>query len=215
MADGAIISWRNLRVIVPIAVVNTSGYLLLNAYPLSAPRLLPLTWLDRAVPFLPWTVLPYAALLFSDVVLPLFLRDREVFRRMLVAYGLAIGANFLVWAVFPTAILRPPVPSGDSVAEALYRLLVAVDGAGNCFPSGHVTIPAVAVWGLALERPRLRVPLWGGLAVLSLTILTTKQHYLADLFGGLGTAALGIALSGPAHAFVFRRGGALPAAPPR
>jgi membrane-associated phospholipid phosphatase len=213
MRAGRDIEWRNLRAIVPLAVVNTAGYLLLNAHPLAPPRLLPLTPVDQAIPFLVWTVWPYAALLLCDVALPLLLRDREVFRRVLVAYGLAIAANFLVWAAFPTIIARPPAPAGASLGEAAYRLLLAVDGAGNCFPSGHVTIPAVAVWGVALERRRLRAPLWAALAVGSLSILTTKQHYLADLLGGFATAALGIRLSGPVLA-VLRRARPATLAPP-
>jgi hypothetical protein len=207
MATGPI-AWRNLRAIVPLAAVNTAGYLLLNAFPLGTPRHLPLTAVDRAIPFLPWTVWPYALLLLSDVALPLLLRDAAVFRRVLAAYGVAISCNFLVWAAFPTVMARPVPPAGDSLTEALYRLLVAVDGAGNCFPSGHVTIPAVAVWGLSLERPGLRAPLWAGLAVASLTILTTKQHYLVDLGGGFATAALGIFASGALLAWRARAGAA-------
>ena len=170
------------------------------------PRPLPLTVVDRAVPFLVWTVWPYAALLLSDLVLPLFVRDPRVFRRALAAYGLALGLNFLVWAAFPTTMHRPQVPGGGSPSEALYRLLVAVDGAGNCFPSAHVTIPAVAVWALARERPRWRAPLWAGLALASLSIHTTKQHYLADLAGGFATAALGVTASGPLLALLGREG---------
>jgi membrane-associated phospholipid phosphatase len=204
MTHGGVVVWRNLRAMIPLTVVNSAGYLLLNAYPPSAPRVLPLTAVDRAVPFLVWTIWPYVALLLSDLVLPLFLRDQRLFQRALVAYGVAIGLNFLVWATLPTTMLRPEVPGGGSLSEGLYRLLIAVDGAGNCFPSAHVTIPAVAVWALARERPWLRVPLWTLLAMASLSILTTKQHYLVDLVGGFATAALGVGASGWLLALVGR-----------
>jgi hypothetical protein len=195
MAPDPISARQKLAVILPLTVVNTAGYLWLVHHPLSAPRMLPVTALDRAVPFLPWTTVPYVALLLSDLVLPLLLRDRAVFHRAVAAYGVAIGCNFALWALFPSTIVRPPAPVGDSLGEILYRLLAAVDGAANCFPSGHVTIPAVACWALALERPRWAPWIWSALLLASLSILTTKQHYLLDLPGGLATAAIGVIAS--------------------
>ncbi len=184
-----------LALVIPLAAINTVGYLVANEYPLFARSDLPLTAIDRALPFLVWTVWPYAMLLLADVVLPFLVRDRALFNRMLLAYGIAIGTNFLVWSLFPTAIARPDLPSGESLSEAAYRLLVAIDGAGNCFPSGHITIPSVGIWALSCEWRRHRVALWLVLALFSLSILTTKQHYVADLLGGFATAILGIALS--------------------
>lgn len=184
-----------LRAVAPLAAVNTAGYLLLNHHPFFERRHLPLTALDEAVPFVLWTVWPYLALLLSDVVLPFFVTNRQRFRRMLVAYGVAIALNFTIWALFPAEYERPPVPVGETLTEAVYRLLVSVDAAGNCFPSGHITIPAVGVWAVAGEHRRWAPALWIGLALLSVTILTTKQHYLFDLFGGFATAFVGIVVS--------------------
>jgi membrane-associated phospholipid phosphatase len=191
-----IASSSRLALVIPLAAVNTVGYLVANEYPLFARNHLPLTPVDRAIPFLVWTVWPYAMLLLSDIVLPFLVRDRALFSRMLVAYGVAIGTNFLIWSLFPTVIARPDLPSGDSLSEAAYRLLIAIDRAGNCFPSGHVTIPSVGVWALSCEWRRHRVALWIVLALFSLSILTTKQHYVADLLAGFATAMLGIAVSG-------------------
>jgi hypothetical protein len=183
-----------LRWVLPLALVNTAAYLLVNRHPLFQPAYLPPTPLDRAIPFLAWTVWPYLLLLAADVVLPLLVRERALFKRMLVAYAVAIGANLVIWILLPTAIARPEVLD-DTLSAGTYRLLLAVDGPGNCFPSAHVTIPAVAVWALGRERPRWRGPLWALFAVLSLSILTTRQHYVVDLFGGLATGALGVAVS--------------------
>ncbi len=186
--------WHKARVMLPLVLVNTTGYLLLNHHPTRPPALLPLTPVDAGLPFWVWTIWPYAVLLFADVVLPLFIRARAIFRDTVWAYAVAIALNFTVWALFPTTYPRPPLPQGDSLSEAAYRLLVAVDSPASCFPSGHITIPAVALWGLTREAPHLARPLWGGFALLSLSILTTKQHYAVDLLGGLATAAVGVAV---------------------
>jgi len=183
---------KNLAWVLPIAAVNTVGYLWLNHHPLFERHALPLTAADRATPFWPWTVWPYLLLLCSDVVLPVFIDDREIFHRTLRAYAVAIACNFAFWALWPTVLPRPPVPLDASWSSMAYRALIAVDAPGNCFPSGHITIPAVAVWGLARARPKWSLALWLGLGVLSLSILTTKQHYAADLVGGFATAAAGV-----------------------
>ncbi|MFN7133469.1 MAG: phosphatase PAP2 family protein, partial [Myxococcales bacterium] len=186
---------RNALYVAPLATVNTAGYLLLNHFPLRAPVELPLTGIDTGTPFLLWTIWIYAALLLADVVLPVLVRDRAIFFRMLGAYGIAIGLNFLVWSVYPTVYPRPEVALDDSLSAAAYRLLLTMDTPACAFPSGHITIPAVACWGLSLDRPKAAPWLWAGLALTSISILTTKQHYLADLFGGLGTALAGVVLS--------------------
>jgi hypothetical protein len=186
---------QKLRVLIPLAAVNTAGYLLLNQHPLRPPSPLPLSFADRVIPFLPWTVWPYALLLLSDVALPLLLRTRRVFRDMLVAYGAAIPLNFLGWACFPTTYPRPAAPAASSLTGAAYALLVAVDTPACCFPSGHITIPALACWGVGREQPGLRPYLYGAFALLALSVLTTKQHYVVDVLGGLGTALAGVALA--------------------
>ncbi len=186
---------RKLAFVAVVAAINSSVYWWLNHH-LRAPMELPLTPLDRAIPFLPWTMWPYLALFLSDVILPLSLRDRRVFREVVMAYAIAIVANVVIWNLVPTTYPRPTPPSGDSITDAAFRIMVSMDTPNVCFPSGHITIPAVGCWGFAREHPRLRVAIWVVFGVLSLTVLTTKQHYAVDILGGLGTALLGIAVVG-------------------
>jgi hypothetical protein len=184
---------RNVAIVSAIALVNGTGYLWLNHH-LRAPTQLWLTPLDRAIPFLPWTMWPYLVLFVSDVIFPLVLRDGRVFRDVVFAYLIAILTNVVIWNLLPTTYPRPAPPSGSSITDAAFRIMVSLDTPNVCFPSGHITIPAVGCWGFLREHPRLRVPAWTIFALLSLTILTTKQHYAVDLLGGMGTALFGIAV---------------------
>jgi hypothetical protein len=185
----------NALCLAPVAALNTAGYLLINHHHLRPPIELPLSALDRAIPFWPWTVWPYAVLLLVDVLLPLALRNRAIFFDTLAAYSVAILLNFAIWALFPTSYPRPTSPAGGGfMTTAAYHLLVAIDSPASCFPSGHITIPIVAVWGLGREHPRLKAGLWIGLSLLAVTVLTTKQHYVVDVAGGLATAWIGIAV---------------------
>jgi membrane-associated phospholipid phosphatase len=184
---------RKVAIVGVLALVNSAGYWWLN-HNLRAPEQLPLTALDRATPFLPWTMWPYLALFVSDVILPLALRNRRVFHDVVFAYVIAILSNVVIWNLIPTTYPRPPPPSGSSITDAAFRIMVSLDTPNVCFPSGHITIPAVGCWGLVREHPRLRGAVWTTFALLSLTVLTTKQHYAVDLLGGFGTALFGIAV---------------------
>ncbi len=185
---------RRVAVILPLASANMAIYLALNWHPLRAVRELPMTVIDRALPLLPWTVWPYAVLLLADLVLPLTMRRDDTFVRMIRCYGVTVLLNIAGWAMFPVAYPRPPVPAGDGISMWGYRTLVGIDTPLNCFPSGHISIPAVLCWALTTERPQLRWPVWVGFALLAPSILTTKQHYAWDLIGGLAIAWMGIAL---------------------
>jgi hypothetical protein len=186
---------RGLAIITAVVALNAGAYLLVNHYRLRPPVELPLTRLDRVIPFLPWTVWPYVILLALDVVLPMSLRTRVVFRDTLVGYGIAMALNFSIWIIFPTVYPRPAFSGEPSVTTAAYNVLVAVDSPSCCFPSGHITIPVVAAWGVGREYPHLRGPLAIMLGLLATTVLTTKQHYLVDIPSGLATAAIGIAFA--------------------
>jgi hypothetical protein len=181
--------WRNVPVVAPFLLLNTGVYLFLNHFPLRPSRELPLTIFDQWIPFWTWTVWPYLMLLTSDVVLPLFVRDRALFRRMVYAYALAISTAMLTFLFFPTTYPRPPVPEDASLTSRTYRFLLTLDTPECCFPSGHIIIPAIGFYAVWRDRRRGGVWLAGLFVFLSLSILTTKQHYVWDLLGGLIVAA--------------------------
>lgn len=74
----------------------------------------------------------------------------------MAALTAAVVVNYSIFLVFPTVIARPPVPVGDTTAEILYRWLIGIDSPANCFPSGHITAPAVGCWCVSRERQRGR-----------------------------------------------------------
>jgi PAP2 superfamily len=195
--------WRNARVVAPFAVLQLSCYFLLNHFPLFPPAHLPLSVVDEWVPFWPWTVWPYLLMLAIGPVLPLMVRSDLVFRRLLLAYLLTLPAIFVFFIFWPTEYVRPPAPADESLHSLAYRVMIAVDTEGCCFPSGHIVVPVLFAWGLWLDGRRLG-PFWCGLvALLAPTILTTKQHYFWDLLGALAIVAASLAV---AHVVIRPRG---------
>jgi hypothetical protein len=182
---------RNFTVVVPWTSFLYIGYQLTNHYQVFPVYTLPATPLDRAVPFLVWTVIPYF-LLIAGMYLPIFLRSDAALRESMTALTVAVLINYSIFFFFPTVIERPPLPVGDSLSDGLYRWLIGIDSPANCFPSGHITAPAIGCWFLARQRLRWWPGIVGTYAVLAVSVLTTRQHYVIDIAGGLVTAAIGI-----------------------
>ncbi|WP_223871558.1 phosphatase PAP2 family protein [Candidatus Dactylopiibacterium carminicum] len=171
-------------------------YLLKNpAYPVTE---VPLTWLDRVVPFSPLALVPYLSLWAYVSLPPLFLVNASE----LISYGLRIGAvcllGLLIFHFWPTAV--PPADI-DWARYPGVAFLKGVDAAGNACPSLHVaTAVFSAVW---LQRllcesgaPRYLVwvnLLWCGLIVWS--TLATRQHVALDAYGGALLGGAGAWLS--------------------
>lgn len=169
-------------------------YQVTNHLHLREPIYLTPGFIDRAMPFWPWTAWPYVMVTIA-VYLMLWVYDATTFRKALAAIAISFGINIVIWALVPTVIVRPEPPP-LSFATLAYRLMILEDSPANCFPSGHVSMPALAVWAFLAGRPRHRVWMWTVFFVCTISLLTTKQHYLIDIVGGAVTAAVGLAIAG-------------------
>jgi hypothetical protein len=171
-------------------VLQTSVYLWLNQHPQRTPSQFPLTWLDRAIPFWPWTIWPYLGMLVIQAVLPLVIRQGAVLRCALAAYLPAMTVTFLIHGLWPVAYSALPSVEDDTATGWLYCWLGALQTPASAFPSGHIVGPVVMSWGVWLDRRGWWPWLLVYLALGSPTILTTKQHYVWDLVGGVGIAVI-------------------------
>ena len=139
---------QKLCYIAPLAVLQVGLYWLLNHCLLFRSRELPLTWIDRATPFWLWTIWGYFALIMMAPGLPLLVRQKQVFHRLLKAYFIAMGTAWLFFLFMPTHYPRPPLPEGDSWSNTAYRSLLEFDSPECCFPSSHVIVPLLGCFAL-------------------------------------------------------------------
>ena len=179
-----------------VVIVWTSflyiGYQLTNRYQVFQPTELPLFEFEQQIPFLMWTVIPYF-LLIGGMYLPIFIRSSDNFLKSLYAFAVAVCINYSIFLFYPTVYPRPELPEMVGVSGWAYHWLVGIDTPANCFPSGHVCVPAIGIWYVSREFPQHRYLLWFSFLLLVLTVLTTKQHYAVDILAGLVTASIGIA----------------------
>lgn len=159
---------------------------------LTEATILPLTALDRAVPFWPASGLVYFAAFAFLLGAFLLLPDRLQATRFLYASLLAQTVGMLVFLLWPTAYPRelfPLPPATGPLGAALADFVRSTDAPVNCLPSLHVSTVVICV--AALRGGRWFVPALLVGIPLAFSTLTFKQHYVADVIAGfvLGLAA--------------------------
>jgi hypothetical protein len=172
-----------------IAVFVAALYLLPMHIGLVEPTRLSPTALDRAIPFLDWTIwIYYSYAIFLVLPFAVCRDDGHAARALygLMANSIVAGLIFFVW---PTSTVTQQPAIGGLTGD-LWTALLTVDRPVNCFPSLHVANACLCAFALLRERRvwRYVAPLWAFLIVIS--TLTTKQHLVIDLPAGAALAGL-------------------------
>ncbi len=144
-----------------------------------------LTRFDAAIPFIRWTWWIYfPGYILGIVFAVLALQDLRIFYRALVAILIAELFCVSVYFLFPSTFPRPTDAGPGLTGEAL-RWFWSVDPPDNTFPSSHVAISALCALAMWQEKHRFRWVNYLLTAGVAVTVLTTKQHYVIDVFSGL------------------------------
>lgn len=173
------------------------AYLHLLHHPAFAVTMMPLTALDRLIPFQPYALFAYLTLwLYVGVGPGLQLNLAE-----LLVYAAWISllcvAGLVIFYFWPTQV--PPLAL-DVSRYSGFLLLKEVDTGGNACPSMHVAIATFTVLRVGEVLRRLGVPnflrvvnvVW--FLAIALSTLAIKQHVVLDAVAG---ALLGIAFALP------------------
>lgn len=165
-------------------------YLLPQLVTLRPAVTLPLTAVDRAVPFWPLSGLVYFSMFPLLLASFLAIRTRARAMRFLAASIVAQAIAMLCFLCWPVRYPRElfPLPEGTgTLGAALVHFCRAFDAPVNCLPSLHVSTIALCL--AALHGSRWFRPALVPAALLAASTLTFKQHYLVDVPAG---AALGL-----------------------
>ena len=144
---------------------------------------------DAVIPFLPWTITIYVGcFLFWLILYRLIARlPRQEADRFFCANLLGKGISFVIFVLFPTTMPRPEV-NGMTAWDTFMRFLYWIDAPDNLFPSLHCMISWLCWVGIRGNR---QVPLPWRIAALLMAVavclstLTTRQHVLLDVAGGI------------------------------
>lgn len=151
------------------------------------------TRLDAWIPLWPVWVIPYLLCLpiwIGSFIWAAWVMDDELFRSFVSAYLFVLVSAALLFYFFPTYVKRPVLTKGNWSMRIL-QMVYRNDGDYNAFPSGHVYQTSLICMFYSHLYPNLSW-LWASVVVIVvLSTLFTRQHNLADPFGGLMIAWLG------------------------
>ncbi len=180
------------------------AYFWLLRHPLSPPTCLPLTALDRWLPFWPPAVLPYVSL-WVYVGLPISLQpDWRRLRSSGLAWIALAGIGLAIFLLWPT---RVPPHTDEWDRFTAFSSLGQIDAAGNACPSLHVAFALLSAIWLHAQCREIGAPLlvragnWLWCAAIVYSTLATHQHVALDVVAG---AALG-SLVASVHLYLTHR----------
>jgi len=142
--------------------------------------------LDDLIPVVGPFVVPYVSLrpfIYLSAVLFLLFRAR-VYRSAALAMTVTLLISYAFYVLLQTYIERP-VLAGTDVFSQMIRDVYAGDQPFNDFPSLHASLSTIFAihWWRVDRRIGLAVAIWTALIVLSTVFV--KQHYVADMVGGV------------------------------
>jgi membrane-associated phospholipid phosphatase len=156
-------------------------------------RIFPETPLDRALPVVPVFAIPYLSLIpYIGVSLLAFLFIRaRVYRSAAMTMIIVWFISYACYFFLQSYVARPAI-TGTDPFSAMVRSIYAGDRPYNDFPSLHTSLSTIIAihWWRIDRRIGIAATVWTALIVASTVLI--KQHYLADVVGGL---ALGVVTS--------------------
>ena len=147
------------------------------------------TALDQRIPLVPWTVLIYFGCyaVWGINYYLCAMQDKPARDRFFCADTISRIVCFVIYLVFPTTTVRPEITEGG-VWGGLMKLLYWVDSADNLFPSIHCLISWFCWIGVRKRKDISAAYRWFSFVValaVCVSTVTTKQHVLIDIAGGV------------------------------
>jgi len=159
-------------------------YQLTNRLHVFEPKLLPLTAVDEAMPFLPSTVWIYFTEYAFFGYAYFWMKDLKLVTRYYYAYMTILFVSVTIFLLFPVTFPRADFPvTGTTISDhALNFLRTYMDAPANCLPSLHVSscfISSLCFWQESRRRA-IFLLFWS--CLVSISTMTTKQHYFVDVW---------------------------------
>jgi membrane-associated phospholipid phosphatase len=139
----------------------------------------------------PIFAIPYVSLIpYIGVSLLAFLFFRvRVYRSAAITMIIVWFISYACYFFLQSYIARPPV-TGTDPFSGMIRSIYASDQPFNDFPSLHTSLSTIMAihWLRVDRRIGIAAVIWTTLIVMSTVLI--KQHYLADVAGGLALAGV-------------------------
>ncbi|WP_342612349.1 phosphatase PAP2/dual specificity phosphatase family protein [Burkholderia ambifaria] len=150
---------------------------------------------EHAIPFVPWTIVPYWSIDLLYALSFFFWTRRDDLldhvKRLLTVQLISV-ACFIAWPL-RFGFERPDT---GGAAGALFTLLMGFDKPFNQAPSLHIGLLVVlwAVYAKHLRGTAARIVLHAWFAAIGVSVLTTYQHHMIDVPTGAAVGCLALFL---------------------
>jgi membrane-associated phospholipid phosphatase len=167
-----------------LGVLASILYLPTNHFHLFTPQLLPFSWFDRLIPFLPRTVWIYISEYVFFIAVYFTCRDIVNLNKYFYSFLTLQTISVVIFCLWPTTYPRDlfPLPEDlDVLTHFAFSSLRHWDTPASCCPSLHVSSVYLSAF-IFLDDQKRKFPfffIWG--TAIALSTLTTKQHYLVDV----------------------------------
>lgn len=193
---------QRVRVRLWLKIVGTTAFMWIFfiAYfhllrnPAGLVQVLPLTWVDHAVPFQPGAFVAYVSLWFYVGIPPgLMVRVHDALIYAAWGTALCLTGLALFW-LWPTAVPADWQRLAAAPGHAGMALLQGVDAAGNACPSMHVAGATFSAFWVRRALRQVGAPPWAlaanwaWLAAIVYSTLALRQHVFWDVVGGVALA---------------------------
>lgn len=183
-----IINHKNKHLIVCFfALAMLTAYSISGSFYIGEPRYLPLSDFEMNIPFMIESIWVYV-MMYPFLTWSIFsYKDEGNFNHILYSFLIISSISLAIFQLFPVGYPREffPLPHTRSPSVNLFYTIRLLDTPMNCFPSLHVSLCFLFSFGHWKES---KVAFWVSILItllISISTLTTKQHYIADIVGGL------------------------------
>jgi membrane-associated phospholipid phosphatase len=152
--------------------------------------------LDVAIPFVPAFVLAYMLVYVTPAMMGFFLTDRAELYRTCFAFGLNCIICFAIFLLWPVEYPRI-VPLPDTIFGRLLAFVHVLDRPVNCFPSHHIATSFTTFFAIARQNRKWGAVFGVAAALVALSTVFVKQHYVVDIPAGIAVACLTYVVSFP------------------
>ena len=174
-------------------ITGSIFYLAPNHFHIFRMHFLPLSPIDVGMPFIPQTIWLYISEYFYVIVIYFSYRDITNLNRFVYAVIALLLSCALVFWLWPTVIARDSFPAPltlDPLTSAVLAALRRADTPANCFPSFHVGSVYLSAFLLSKEGRWKYAFFLTWATAITISTLTTKQHYFADVVAGFALAVI-------------------------
>jgi hypothetical protein len=170
------------RVVFIILLIFYGLYLIVNHRQVEEPIEAPFIIYEEDIPFLPWTIVIYLSLFFQAVIFIKIIPEKVFWLVIELGFAMLV-IHLATFILFPIRYPRENYQSDDLVLN-LFRF---IDTPKNCFPSLHVSCTIffanLYVFWEKSDWRKFFMVLWS--ILITLSVLTVKQHYIWDILGSV------------------------------